>query len=301
MRPKSIFALSLSALAAALTLAAGVNPTNDTPGDHLVFGRAIHDAQIEQHLHQVAERWLRAGRGTPASNILAHLRQPARCALALPEPFVRHRTAAEVAAQSREGTMVLACLYECTNCPTLHLSTGTGFALTRDGAIATCHHLLDEAGARQFVVMSGDGRCFPIRSVLASDATNDIVILQLETGGAPLWPLPLETNAPVGSRVFVLGHPESHFYTFAEGLLARYFTGQAETGDAEMMSITADFAPGSSGCPILDDRGNAIGMADNIVRAGLDDEKPRGPSIVFKHCRPAAAIRALVTGEATKP
>ena len=153
--------------------------------------------------------------------------------------------------------------------------------------------------ARQFVVMAGDGRCFPVKEVLASSATNDVVLLRLDLGGARLTPLPLEDRAPVGSRVFVLGHPESHYYTFTEGIVARYFTGQEETGAAEMMSITAEFAPGSSGCPILNERGNVVGMADNIVRAGYDSKKAQGASIVFKHCRPASAIRALVLP--TKP
>jgi len=121
-----------------------------------------------------------------------------------------------------------------------------------------------------------------------------VVLLRLDTGGARLTPLPLEDEAPVGSRVFVMGHPESHFYTFTEGIVARHFNGQAETGAAEMMSITAEFAPGSSGCPILNERGNVVGMADNIVRAGYDSKKAHGASIVFKHSRPAAAIRALI-------
>ena len=42
-------------------------------------------------------------------------------------------------------------------------------------------------------------------------------------------------------------------------------------------------------------------MADNIVKAGLDEEKSQGPSILFKHCRPAAAICALVRPEKRKP
>jgi S1-C subfamily serine protease len=264
------------------------------------LGRVIHDDQLTEHLRRIGERWLDEGRGTPASNLLAQLERRS-CAIHLPRPGKQRLPAEQVAARARAGTLVVAGIYQCRHCPQFHVSAGAGFVLNASGAIATCHHLVAESGVRQFVVMTGEGRCFPVREILAADAVNDVVILQLDTGGAKLTPLPLETNAAVGGRVFVLGHPESHFYTFTEGLLARYFTGQSETGAAEMMSITADFAPGSSGCPIFDERGNVIGMADNIVKAGLDDEKSQGPSIVFKHCRPAAAIRALVRPEKRKP
>ena len=246
------------------------------------LGRVISDDAIEAELIRAGTEFLKTGRGASASNIVT---PPERgpVALKLPAPARKTLTAAQVAARARAGTLVVAFLHLCKKCPDYHIVAGAGIVLTANGVIATCHHLVDDPDARQFVVMTGEGRCFPVQKVLASSATNDVVLLQLDTGGARLTPLPLEDDAPVGSRVFVLGHPESHYYTFTEGLVARHFTGQAETGAAEMMSITAEFAPGSSGCPILNERGNVVGMADNIVRAGYDTKKAHGASIVFKH------------------
>jgi S1-C subfamily serine protease len=95
--------------------------------------------------------------------------------------------------------------------------------------------------------------------------------------------------------VFVISHPEEKFYSFTQGIVSRYFTGQEETGDATMMSITADFGPGSSGCPIFNDFGAVIGMADNIVSTTLDrDDGSKPPSLLFKHCRPSMAIQNFV-------
>jgi serine protease Do len=257
------------------------------------LGRVVCDDAIEAELVRAGTEFLKTGRGAAAANITTH---PERggALLKLPPPGRKKLSAEDVAARARAGTLVVAYLHLCSKCPNYHVIAGAGIVLTADGVIATCHHLIDDGDARVFVAMTGDGRCFPVREVLASSATNDVVLLKLETGGARLAPLPLEDAAPVGSRVFVLGHPESHYYTFTEGIVARHFTGQAETGAAEMMSITAEFAPGASGCPILNERGNVVGMADNIVRAGYDSKKAHGASIVFKHCRPAAAIRALM-------
>lgn len=282
---------NVAAASSAVTNASAKPPTNAAP---FQLGRVICDEAIEAELIRAGTEFFKTGRGASASNIVA---PPERgpVALRLPTPSRKTLTAAQVAARARAGTLVVAYLRLCKNCPNYHVVSGAGIVLTADGVIATCHHLVDDADARQFVVMTGEGRCFPVQKVLASSSTNDVVLLQLDTGGARLTPLPLEDDAPVGSRVFVLGHPESHYYTFTEGMVARHFTGQAETGVAEMLSITAEFAPGSSGCPVLNERGNVVGMADNIVRAGYDSKKAHGASIVFKHCRPAAALRALVS------
>jgi S1-C subfamily serine protease len=257
------------------------------------LGRVICDDAIEKELIRAGTEFLRSGRGTAASNIV---NQPDRTAvvLKLPRPSRKKLTAEQVAAQARAGTLVVAYLHLCKSCPAYHAVSGAGIVLTEDGVIATCHHLVSDSDAKVFVAMTGDGRCFPVKELLASSHTNDVVLLRLETGGKRLTALPLEEHAPVGSRVYVLGHPESHYYMFTEGIVSRHFTGQAETGESEMLSITAEFAPGSSGCPILNERGNVVGMADNIVRAGYDSKKPHGASIVFKHCRPSTAIRGLI-------
>lgn len=284
-------AMALFLLIAAATLA--VADTAVTTAGSFRLSRVIHDDAIEQELVRAGKEFLQNGRGLAASNIVTRLER-GPVSLALPAPSRKKLNVEQVAARARSGTLIVAYLYLCKNCPNYHITAGAGIALTADGVIATCHHLVSDADARQFVVMTGDGRCFPVREVLAGSATNDVVLLRLDTGDARLTPLPLEDEAPVGSRVFVLGHPESNYYTFTEGIVARHFTGQEETGTAEMMSITAEFAPGSSGCPILNERGNVVGMADNIVRAGYDSKKAHGASIVFKHCRPSSAIRALV-------
>lgn len=287
-------------LTGTLLFLAGIADVADVRADHLTtnagpfrLGRVVSDDAIETELTRAGTEFLKAGRGDAASNITAHA-EGGKAVVKLPPAGRKELSTEEVARRARAGTLVFAYLHLCKNCPHYHVTAGAGIVLTADGVIATCHHLVDDTDARVFVAMTGDGRCFPVRKLLASSPTNDVVLLQLDLGGARLTPLPLEDDVAVGARVFVLGHPESHYYTFTEGIVARHFTGQAETGVAEMMAITAEFAPGASGCPILNERGNVVGMADNIVRAGFDTKKAQGASIVFKHCRPASAIRELM-------
>jgi S1-C subfamily serine protease len=287
---------SLTLIGALFWLAGtALSPANSslTNAGPFQLGRVVSDDAIEAELIRAGSEFLKTRRGTAASNITTHA-EGGVAALKLPPPGREKLSVEEVAVRARAGTLVVAYLHQCRKCPDYHVTAGAGIVLTAEGVIATCHHLIDDKDARVFVVMTGDGRCFPVRKLLASSPTNDVVLLQLDLGGAQLTPLPLEDELPVGARVFVLGHPESHYYTFTEGIVSRHFTGQAETGVAEMMAITAEFAPGASGCPILNERGNVVGMADNIVRAGYDTKKAHGASIVFKHCRPASAIRALI-------
>jgi len=291
MMKRSLFLVcALCFLAEAALARASNSPTNAGP---FRLGRVVCDDAIETELIRAGTEFLKTGCGAAASNITTHA-EGGEAVVKLPPPGATKLSTEEVARQARAGTLVVAYLHLCKNCPNYHVTAGAGIVLTAEGVIATCHHLIDDTDARVFVVMTGDGRCFPVRKLLASSSTNDVVLLQLESDGERLTPLPLEDDVAVGARVFVLGHPESHYYTFTEGIVSRHFTGQAETGVAEMMAITAEFAPGASGCPILNERGNVVGMADNIVRAGLDSKKAQGASIVFKHCRPASAIRALI-------
>ena len=113
------------------------------------------------------------------------------------------------------------------------------------------------------VVMTDDGRMLGVREVLAADKTHDVAIVQMD--GAGFTPLPIATNAPVGSPVFVISHPSGHFYTFTSGMVARYFVNEEEGIKSTMMSITADFGRGSSGCPVFNEFGAVVGMAESIV------------------------------------
>ena len=63
-----------------------------------------------------------------------------------------------------------------------------------------------------------------------------------------------------------------------------------------MMQITADFARGSSGGPVLDARGRAVGMVASTgsVHYNNDHGEQKNLQMVFKECVTADAIRALV-------
>ena len=100
--------------------------------------------------------------------------------------------------------------------------------------------------------MTRDGHVYPVREVLAADSTNDLAIVQVE--GKGFTPIPLAPEAaPQGASIWVFSHPQWRYYTLSAGIVSSYFT--AGDNNVLPMQVTADFAGGSSGAPVFNERG----------------------------------------------
>jgi S1-C subfamily serine protease len=138
--------------------------------------------------------------------------------------------------------------------------------------------------------------------VLATDKAHDVALLRIEAKDLPF--LPLRDDAPAGTAVRCYSHPANTFGCLSEGVITRYFkSNEAERAGATFMQTTADYARGSSGGPILDDFGNAVGMVASTspVFAAANpthpakDAKPTTPSqqMVRHNCATARALLDL--------
>jgi S1-C subfamily serine protease len=142
------------------------------------------------------------------------------------------------------------------------------------------------------VAMGGDGRLAPITEVLAADKRSDVAIVRCR--GAGFAVAPLAASSTVGAPVLCFSHPDRHFFTLSQGIVSRYFIEPAR--GVEMMSITADFARGSSGAPIFDASGNVVGMVANTqsVYYTEHDGQKDNLQMVFKNCVTAKSILRLI-------
>jgi hypothetical protein len=251
-------------------------------------GGVVHDERVVEELRAAGVKLMAGGKFVSMANLAAQLGRK-QCGLELPRPSAAPRPAPALFERVRPGVLVVASLYKCDSCDDWHVTAAAGFVLTSGGAFATCYHVADQPKHAVMVVMTGDGRIHGVREVLAADEAQDVAILQLD--GAGFTPLSLSPTAPVGSRVFVMGHPEQQFFMLTEGIVSRYFTGQKETGDAVMMSITAEFGRGSSGCPVFNERGEVVALADNVVTS----DRPTGAKLIFKNARPVQAVLGLIS------
>jgi len=155
-------------------------------------------------------------------------------------------------------------------------NAGSGFFLdTNEGLIGTNWHVVDSSEVIE-VSLYPSGNKFQAQLVLR-DQVNDLAILQLpgydaETGSCTRLPYRLTNSRGVrlGSKVFVLGYPLSTFL----GTAPRYTEGvvSSERGiedDPRTFQISAEIQPGNSGGPLLDEKGNLVG----VVIARLNDSK----------------------------
>jgi serine protease Do len=152
-------------------------------------------------------------------------------------------------------------------------------------------------GMKALGVMTSDGRVFPIKAVLAADKLNDVAVLKVEA--TDLTPLPLARSVPVGAAVYCLSHPlmngmgtENGFFAFTQGIVSgRYRSRLMGETPINVLTITADYAQGSSGGPILNEYGAVVGMVCQTLAISDDDGESQ---MTWKFARPVSSILSLL-------
>jgi serine protease Do len=191
----------------------------------------------------------------------------------------------------RPSSLIVARLYKCEHCTNWHSGSATGFPLTKDGVFATNYHVLEQTDGKTLAVMDTEENVYPVTEVLAADKDSDVAIVRAK--GAKFRPLPLGEPAKIGSNVHVISHPDGMFYYYSKGMVSLYDTmkGKPRT---QWMAISADYARGSSGAPVLNDSGEVVGMVASTVTIHYEKRKMTNPQMVVRLCAPVDAIRALI-------
>jgi len=142
-------------------------------------------------------------------------------------------------------------------------SLGSGFVVREDGWIATNFHVI--ADADELSVTASDGKVSPVVQLVAMDPAHDLALLRIERTG--LKPLVLADSEGVrsGDAVIAIGHPLGFEDTVSNGLVSAI---RRVSDELTVLQISAPIAPGSSGGPLIDDRGRVIGVATAILRGG---------------------------------
>lgn len=219
------------------------------------------------------------------------------CELALPDARGKKRELPDIYEEARKSVMFVGCVGLCDNkeCKDLHLITATGFMIAESGVMITAYHVVTKENTVAIGAMDFEGNVYPVREVLAADVGHDVAILQLDGNG--FIPLPLRTaEARIGSSIAIIHNPYDGYCVLGTGIVSQYpiLTGnltQNQGMDVQMMGITAEFGSGSSGAPVLNDRGEVVGMASSVRGASPPGG---GGSMIYRYCPPAAAIINLI-------
>jgi S1-C subfamily serine protease len=199
----------------------------------------------------------------------------------------------------------LSSVYKCGKCSKWHLSgSATTWCLAADGVFVTNYHVFESPKGAVMGVCTVDGKVAAVTEILAADRAADVCIYRVD--GAGFRPLALAPPVPVGTKVRVISHPEGRFFFQSSGEIGRYHRrpGRGDTPASTWMSVTADFARGSSGGPVVDELGRVVGMVSNTqsIYYEASGKEPKGPlQMVVKNCVPVESIRRAAGLEQAKP
>jgi len=144
-------------------------------------------------------------------------------------------------------------------------TTGTGFCVGDDGLILTSYHVV--GGAASITVRLADGRVVPAEIKQASQST-DLAILKVNAKTPVYLCLSAPRAVKVGDRVFTMGYPFVNLLggepKFTEGSISSL---SGVVGEASLLQITVPIQPGNSGGPLVDDKGNVVGIITSTAAA----------------------------------
>jgi S1-C subfamily serine protease len=225
------------------------------------------------------------------------------CGLQLPNPPTEKLAGPAIAARAEAATLVLGEFSREPKKKEINFDIAGGGFVIAPGVCLTSLHVAKDKGARGYCALTRDGRVIAIREVLAYEPINDLAILQMDLPeGVDVPALPLAREAaPTGSPVFVMSHPEDRFFLLSIGYVARHTLWRTEAGVQAFMSITADFAKGSSGCPVLDERGAVVGIVNNTESIYYEDDGHRKQldlQMVVKNATPSWTVLPMIEGAA---
>jgi serine protease Do len=144
-------------------------------------------------------------------------------------------------------------------------ASGSGFIVSRDGYILTNNHVV--ADFDQVRVTLTDRRSFDAK-VVGRDATTDVAVLKISGNNLPVAALGDDNNVRIGEWVLAIGNPLGLDFTVTAGIISAKGRGGndlpgingGDYGITDMIQTDAAINPGNSGGPLVNIRGEVIGI-----------------------------------------
>ena len=135
--------------------------------------------------------------------------------------------------------------------------------------------------------MTDDGRVFPVKAVLASSRLNDLALLKVDADG--LQPLarrrrrihrrhgllPFPSRAGQGNDQLPLHFQPGHRFR-------QVHAPRRQGSAAQVLAVTTDYGPGSSGGPILNEHGAVVGVACQAIPLSQRIRKKRADDLAVQ-------------------
>jgi hypothetical protein len=172
-------------------------------------------------------------------------------------------------------------------------STGSGFVVDNQGTLVTNYHVME--GARSAEAEFNTGEKAKITGVWKLDDIRDLAIVQIDMPAEKLTPIRLAEHLPrKGEQVAAFGAPLGLSFTASEGIISALRSGEEiEHGTGTYVQTTAPISPGNSGGPLVNLRGEVVGVNSFKMRRVKTSTSPFHASTCGTCCQRAKRRSSL--------
>jgi len=166
-------------------------------------------------------------------------------------------------------------------------SLGSGFIIDKDGFILTNNHVVERTD--EIKVMLANGTEYDAE-IVGRDPKTDLALIRIEAE-EDLKPLPIgdSEKLEVGDWVLAIGNPFAFNHTVTAGIVSAKYRNLGAGAYDNFIQTDASINPGNSGGPLLNTRGEAVGINSIIVSGSA-----RGGSIGIGFATPINMAKDLL-------
>ena len=137
--------------------------------------------------------------------------------------------------------------------------TGGAVLVSSDGLALTNYHVAQSLERGKVTGLTSDGKPHAVLEFIAGNKKRDVALIRLE--GTDFPHVAIAGSTPkMGDDLVMIHHSENRFFTYDRGYVVRH----PLVGENPWMEISADYAPGGSGCGIFNKQHELIGLVSMI-------------------------------------
>ncbi len=270
----------------------------------------------DQKIHLQIAAFAKDDKLLSTEEIKTQLKAPLEKKITLMSPSEKELKPADIADRARASIYRVGIAYLCGKCDKWHTNFGAGYAITKDGVLATCAHCLElepDLETQTIVAVDMEGKVYPATKIIANHEKMDAALIKIDVETTAL---PLNHNVRQGEVAYCLSRPLDQRQYFSTGIINRFYWRTPKRGKDDTalralaqlrVNVSTDWAPGSSGAPVLDRFGNVIchvseiePIAEELV-IGMDGKSQPVPLVMLHTGIPAKAVDALAKSLKSKP